>query len=228
MKGTTMKTTAEATYLGQLDGWHRWTDGTALPVLFGFDGSDDDEEGVDEDDEQEQDEEQDDEGEEPPKTKKTLRPERQAAQYRTQRNTARKERDELRTEVYDLKEKLKEADEKGTGDERDALRIELAFARAAGGQFVDADAAWKLADRALMSVGDDGSVAGAEEAVEALAEANPFLLAPAPDDRPDRNPFNEARSSGRVMNGRKKTASETSTYNIAELRKRYPALRLGR
>jgi len=228
MKGTTMKTTAEANYLGQLDGWHRWTDGTALPVLFGFDGSDDDDDnGHEEDDEEGDDEEQDDEGEEePPRT----RPERQAARYRTQRNTARKERDELRTEVYELKTKLKGADEKGTGDERDALRIELAFARAAGGQFVDEDAAWKLADRALMTVSDDGSVTGAEEAVEALAEANPFLLAPAPDDKPtkDRNPFNEARSSGRVMNGRKKTAGETSTYDVASLQKIYPALRRGR
>jgi hypothetical protein len=226
MEETTMKTTAEATYLGQLDGWHRWTDGTALPVLLGFDGSDDDEDDDEhEEQDEEGDEEQDDEGEEePPKT----RPERQAAQYRTQRNTARKERDELRTEVYELKEKLKEAGEKGTGDERDALRMELAFARAAGSQFVDADAAWKLADRALMSVGDDGSVTGAEEAVEALAETNPFLLAPAPDDRPDPNPFQTASKSGRVMNGRKKTAGEASTYDVARLQKTYPALRKGR
>jgi hypothetical protein len=217
MEETTMKTPAEATYLGQLDGWHRWTDGTALPVLLGFD-----DEGEVDDEEHEEQEQDDEDEEEPPKT----RPERQAAQYRTQRNTARKERAELRTEVYELKEQLKEAEEKGTGDERDALRIELAFARAAGGQFIDADAAWKLADRALMSVSDDGSVTGAEEAVEALAEANPFLLTPAPDGKTkDRNPFNEPSSSGRNMNGKKKPQD---AYDLTALQKRYPALRRGR
>lgn len=124
-----MKTTAEATYLGQPSSWPRWTDDTRLPVLLGFD-----DEG-DADDEEHEEHEQDDgdeehEGEEEP-PKKALRPERQA-RYRVERNAARAERDDL--------------------------RMEVAFQRAAGSQFVDAEAAWKLADRSLLTVADEGTV----------------------------------------------------------------------
>jgi hypothetical protein len=107
--------------------------------------------------------------------------------------------------------------------ERDDLRMEVAFQRAAGSQFVDAEAAWKLADKSRMTVAEEGTVTGAEEVVEALIEDHPFLLAPAPDAKPkDRNPFNEARSSGRNMNGKKKPQD---AYNLAELERKYPSMR---
>lgn len=73
---------------------------------------------------------------------------------------------------------------------------------------------------------DDGTVSGADEAVEALSDANPFILAPAPDGPPaETNPFKPTGSSGRAMNGKKKS---TDTYDRSRLEKLYPALRRGR
>lgn len=204
-------TTTEPTYLGAIDGEHWWSDGTRLPVLVGFDGDgEEDEEQADTDDDGKDDGDiaasEDDDAEEdledPRKIKdpKRARSARQAAQYRTQRNKARRERDEL--------------------------RMEVAFLRAAGAQFVDTTAAWKLADRSMLTVNDDGTVTGADEAVEALAESQPFLLAPAPDDKPtkDRNPFKEASAPVRKMNGKKQPLS-SETYDVKRLEAKYPAMR---
>lgn len=139
--------------------------------------------------------------EERPKHKPKERPERQAARYRVQRNQARIERDEA--------------------------RLELEFTRAAGGRFVDAHAAFKLADPSILSLDPDGTPVGIEEAIEALAEANPFLLTP--DEEPPKketDPFATAsgRSSGRVMNGKRKTTLNTDLSRAA-LEAKYPALK---
>ena len=69
-------------------------------------------------------------------------------------------------------------------------------------------------------------MSGADEAVSALSDANPFVLAPAPEGPPaETNPFKTTGSSGRAMNGKKKSAE---TYDVARLQKLYPALRRGR
>lgn len=136
-----------------------------------------------------------------PKKKPKERPERQAARYRVQRNQARIERDEA--------------------------RLELEFVRAAGGRFVDAHAAFKLADRSLLSMDPDGTPVGLDESIDALADANPFLLTPDADaDPPEKetDPFKTGgRSSGRVMNGKRKPLN--ADLGRAALEKKYPALR---
>lgn len=146
-----------------------------------------------------------DDNEEPPQRtskKPKQRPERQAAAYRVQRNEARKERDEL--------------------------RLELAFNRAAGDRFVDIDAAFKLVDRSILTLDIDGTPVGAVEAVEALADTNPFLLAAddEPTEKKERNPFAAGRSSGKTMNGKRKPFKTGHTRT--ELEQKYPALRRGR
>lgn len=135
------------------------------------------------------------------------RPERQAARYRVQRNEARRERD-------------------AAIEERDELRLRLAFTEAAGARFVMYDAAWKLVDRSILNLDVDGTPVGAEEAVEALAESNPFLLAPTARVKAEPEPFTSARSSGRMMNGRRKPLVTGPTR--AQLEQRFPALRRDR
>lgn len=168
------------------------------------------------DDEQQQDAETDaddepeTEEEQPPRKKPKQRPERQAAAYRVQRNEARRDRDALQTE-------------------RDELRVELAFTRAAGSRFVDLDAAWKLLDRAQVSIDVDGTPIGVQEAVDGIAEAHPFLLTPdAEPPEKETDPFKTAtgRSSGRVMNGKKKPLN--TGLSRSALEQKYPALRRGR
>lgn len=125
---------------------------------------------------------------------------RQAAKYRVQRNEARRERDEA--------------------------RLELAFTKAAGGRFVNAEAAFKCADRELLSMDPDGTPVGLDESIEGLIEANPFLLTPdAEPPKKETDPFETPqRSSGRVMNGPRKTKLNTD-LNRAALEAKYPALR---
>ncbi len=192
----TTATTTKATYLGILDGEHRWDDGTRLPLLYGFDDPDDDE--PDEDDDTGDDGDEDD----PIPDDKTIkdpiraRSARQAARYRNQRNDARAERDEA--------------------------RMEVAYLRAANGQVVDTAAGWKLLDKSLIVVNDDGTI-DAEAAVNSLIVDNPFLEISEPEAKEPANPFRTAStSSGRSMNSRKKN---TNAHDTRALEQKYPALR---
>lgn len=193
-------TTLEHTYLGVIDGWHRWDDGRTLPLLHGFNDPDDDDQ---DDPDPDADAPDDDDGEDTEipdaskiKDPKRARAARQAGQYRTQRNTARAQRDEARQEV--------------------------AFLRAANGQVVDTVAGWKLVNKSLIVVNDDGTI-DAEDAVNQLLVDNPFLEVIQAEAKPEANPFKtDGLSSGRKMNGKKK---DTSSYDTANLEKRYPALR---
>lgn len=108
---------------------HVWNDGTKMPALFGFDADEDgdgdgddgdaDEDGDDGDD----DDDDDDDDLDKIKDPKRRRAARQAAQYRTQRNAARTERDTLKAKVTDLETKLRDAEAKGSGDEALKARI---------------------------------------------------------------------------------------------------------
>lgn len=67
--------------------------------------------------------------------------------------------------------------EEATSKARDMLVKAEIRAQAAELGIVDADAAAKLADLSGVKVGDDGTVEGVREALEALLEAKPYLKA---------------------------------------------------
>ncbi len=64
----------------------------------------------------------------------------------------------------------------------DAERVEAlrkaAFVSQAAGRFANPDAAYKLADLGAVKLGDDGRFEGIDEALNALAEAEPWTLLP--------------------------------------------------
>ena len=101
---------------------------------------------------------------------------------------------------------------------------ELAFIRAAGQQFADLDAAWKLIDRKLITISDDGEVNGANDAIDALIDRHPFIVTTDADEKhaKDDNPFRPT-TSGSPMTGKKRPV--TSEPSAATLAKKYPALR---
>jgi len=196
----------------------RWSDGTTLPVLSGSaddvndDQSDDpDDDAADDSGDDLTDDTDDDDDEEQPSEKSANKAHRDAARYRVRARERTKERD-----AAIARAERAEA-------ERDALRGEIAFERAAGSTFLDTGAAWKLADRSLIKLADDGSVEGMDEAIADLVERQPFLLRP--DDREptkrERDPFSASRS-GRPMS---KARRPKPGYDKAALSKKYPALR---
>lgn len=190
----------------------RWPDGRTLPVLSGSADDDDDNDADDADDTANTDDNDDDTDEEvQPSEKSANKAHRDAARYRVQRN-------ELRVTVTELTERAERAEA-----ERDALRGEIAFERAAGSTFLDTGAAWKLADRKLIRLADDGSVEGMDEAIADLIERQPFLLRPddAEPTKHERDPFSAARS-GRPMG---KARQLKPGYDKSTLSKKYPALR---
>lgn len=187
----------------------RWSDGRMLPVLSGSADDDADADGDPPDDLDNATD--DDTDEEQPSEKSANKAHRDAARYRVQRN-------ELRVTVTELTERAERAEA-----ERDALRCEIAFERAAGSTFLDTGVAWKLADRKLIKLADDGSVEGMDEAIADLIERQPFLLRPddAEPTKHERDPFSASRS-GRPMG---KARQPKPGYDKAALSKKYPALR---
>lgn len=185
----------------------RWADGCTMPALLG--SADDEPDQPDPADTEPHDD--DDEEEEQPSEKSANKAHRDAARYRVQRN-------ELRVTLAEMTERAERAEA-----ERDALRGEIAFERAAGSTFLDNGAAWKLANRAFIKLTDDGTVEGMDEAIADLVERQPFLLRPdsEPTAKAERDPFSAARS-GRPMS---KARQPKPGYDKAALSKKYPALR---
>ena len=237
----------DAPYLGTSleDGvlCHRWLDGTSLPVLAGGAGdddddtNDDDDSGDDDDDDDDDGDDESDDADDKSKGKKkkakdddddnesTLTNKQRANLHRSARQAAR-HRIEAKTErarADTAEERATEAEERA-----DALLVELAFTRAAGDRFADADAAWKLINKKLITVDDDGEVSGVDEAIDALIESHPFIVTADDDDKPskkkkdDDNPF-QSLASGSQMRGKKRPV--TATTSEASLAKKYPALR---
>ena len=229
-------TEREAAYLGTTTDdddqrVHYWDDGTTLPVLAGSasDGTDDDpddfeteddtEEGADLDADETDDEDDEDAADahkgkrRSPKPASVRRAHRQAARFR-----------------IDAKEQRERADS-AEARER-TLRLEIAFTRAAGLRFVDGDAAWKLVDRSLLVLGEDGTVTGTDAAIAKLTDAYPFLTQTddegddSDDDRPgkDRNPFHT--TSGTPMAGKRAAHQRIAGdhTSAAVLAKKYPVL----
>jgi hypothetical protein len=114
-----------------------------------------------------------------------------------------------------------DAAEATVGELTEALhtaRMEAAFVRAGFGILDDLDAAWKLADKAGVTITDDGTVTGMEEVVTKLLDRYPYLHVPDPE--PWQPPPTEP--SGRRTSGRRTTGEAT---NRSVLETKFPALR---
>lgn len=160
-----------------------------------------DESGADETEETDDQSQEDDESTETKRTQPDPRIKKlsnEAAKYRKQRNGARVERDEA--------------------------KVELAFVKAVGRRFADVDAAFKLLDKSAIEVAKDGEISGLDEAIDALAESNPFLLT-GDDETEDEDPFKATRSrtSSRKFNGPRRPT--TTGLDRAALQRKFPSLR---
>lgn len=198
---------------------HRWFDGTSLPVLAGGagddDGDDDDDGGEDDDDDgSDVDDESNKDGKKKASQPSTNRAHRQAARFRIEAKTERERADTAEGRADAAEERA------------DALLVELAFTRAAGDRFADSDAAWKLINRKLIKIDDDGEVSGVDEAIDALIESHPFIERADDDETPskknDDNPF-RSLTSGSPMRGKRRPTSDQPS--AAKLAAKYPALR---
>ena len=113
----------------------------------------------------------------------------------------------------------KERADKAEAELRDA-RVENAFTHAAIGMVDDTDAAWKLADKSAIVVGDDGQVTGADEAVAAVLEKYPYLKRLESDDG--------TGTTQTQASGRPPTRKRTADVNRAILETKFPALQYHR
>lgn len=118
--------------------------------------------------------------------------------------------------------------------ENEELRVANAFLELAGGKFTDLGAAFKLIDRALITIADDdGSVMGMENAIRAVATRYAFLLAEDPatgktkSDTGKTAPLLTSGPSGSPFNGQKKA---NAGLDMTALTNRFPSLknRIGR
>lgn len=239
---------------GRLVRCHAWSDGTVLPVLVGFDDPDPD---PDPDPDDDPDDDDDDDADDPANIKdpKLKAASQEAAKYRVQRNEARSARDALRTEVADLKTKLKEAETKGAGDESLKTRIaeleaevkekdtklselgsELKGTKVAR-QVASAVADLKIKDdpkyvlfllnqEGLDETDEDGEIEELPKILKRLIKSKDLKVRTDEDedddDPDDDTPQSSGRSSGRTMNGKRKSKAD---LDRATLEKKYPALR---
>jgi hypothetical protein len=200
---------------------HRWLDGTTLPVIAGGagdndddDDNDDDGDGDDDSDDNADNDDSDDEDDDEPSKGKSLTSKQRANLRRASRQAAK----------FRIEAKTERARADAAEERERTLLSEIAFARAAGDRFADADAAWKLVDRKLITIDDEGEVSGVDEAIEALIESHPFIVSD-DDEKPSKkgdNPFRPS-SSGSTMTGKRRPIPAAPSE--ATLAKKYPALR---
>lgn len=98
------------------------------------------------------------------------------------------------------------------------LALEVAFLKANGYKWKDADAALKLADLSEVSIDDDGKVTGLEAALKKLADSKKYLL----DEEEDKSGQGGA---GAPPMGGKGTNRNDNRNDKAKLKKAFPALR---
>lgn len=115
------------------------------------------------------------------------------------------------TEAAPLREELAE------------LRVEKEFYRLAAQRVRDLTAAFKLADRALLTVADDGTLTGMETMVDKVIQNYPFLSEEpeTPATRTTGVP-DGPKEGGSASNSRRTTGKPTPTS--ASLRKKFGAL----
>jgi len=102
------------------------------------------------------------------------------------------------------------------------LRIENAFLKSKKYAWKNPASALRLLDRSEIDLGDDGSVEGLDEALDALAESDPYLLADDSKDDEDEDDERPARKRTGQPTKKKRTKGEP---NRDALLAKYPALR---
>lgn len=106
------------------------------------------------------------------------------------------------------------------------LMLENAFLKASGYDWVDPEAALKLADLSKVEF-EGGKAHGLDSALSALAKAKPFLLKPKADDAGDgKGGEQQQRQTGKppAGGGSQKQVTDAAARE-AKLRAKYPALR---
>lgn len=167
-------------------------------------------------------------------------------------NNLQEERDRIHGEKREMAQKVKDAEaardeavkNAGAEDakkqitdlttERDALKssnedlqVQLAFLRQPGYDWVDPDAALKLADLSKVDRDKDGKVIATSLKVELdrLAKDKPYLLKPKDDaDDKDDDKSKDPKKSGDPAPQKQKTSKDQAARD-AELRRKYPGLR---
>lgn len=252
---------------GRIVPCHAWADGTLLPVLAGFDDPDPDDDGDDDDgddddagtddEDADDDDDGDDDDEDPDKIKDPKRRDaaRQAARYRVQRNEAREARDQARSEVTDLKAKLKAAEAAGSGDDslkerikeleadvasKDAKLSELESAskgvaterqvRAVASEMnisEDAELIMFRLNKAGVKADEDGQIDNLKQHLRKLIRRGKLSVKDGDDDDgegdvDDDTTRTSGRSSGRTMNGKRKSKT---VLDQKSMEARFPAIR---
>lgn len=108
------------------------------------------------------------------------------------------------------------------GDNED-LRIQLAFVSNKKYTWKNPKAALKIADLSDVDISDDGEVEGLDEALDALAESDPYLLddSSTDDSDEDESTKRRKRSTGQKTRTRKRGTNPSRDKLISK----YPALR---
>ena len=98
-----------------------------------------------------------------------------------------------------------------------------AFLLASNGQVADPDAAWKLADKAEVTIDDAGKVTGMDEVIAATVQKYPYLSPKPVDDvsAPLADKFPALQPSGRQTNAR---TNIDKGLNRRVLESKFPAL----
>lgn len=152
------------------------------------------------------------------------------------RRKAEEERDKAKADLADLQAKGADSDDAKkqitdlTG-ERDALvdqirdlRIRLAFVTTPGYDWVDPEAALKLADLSKVEIDKNGKVHGIKVELDALAKSKPYLLKAKEEDDKENKQQQNTKSGDKP--GSNKSGDEKSRQAAeAKLRAKFPALR---
>lgn len=101
------------------------------------------------------------------------------------------------------------------------LRIENAFLRNTKHTWKNPATALKLLDRSEIDIADDGSIEGLEEALDALAESDPYLLAEQKDEDDEDEKPTRRRTTGQPTKKKRSNGQPNRDALVAK----YPALR---
>lgn len=164
--------------------------------------------------------------------------EEEKQRFYDQREEVKKQLKTANTEIAKLKkdgtpdDALKSANEDLTKENaklataNQTLMLENAFLKEAGFDWVDPEAALKLADLSKVEYDDEkGKAVGLNSALDALAKAKPYLLKPKADDKDeDEGKGDKKRRTGTPPRpGSQKAADKVARE--AQLRQKYSALR---
>ena len=108
-------------------------------------------------------------------------------------------------------------------DNNAELRIENAFLKSNKYTWKNPSTALRLLDRSEIDLGDDGEIEGLEEALDALAESDPYLLVEKKkdDDEDEDDEKPKRKRTGQPVQKKRNKGQP----NIDALRAKYPALR---